>query len=117
MQRNCAVAAPLMTTLPGFTGWISNRPAVQWIPELNIVPSGNIHDRRASYSFTYYMEFGLQSLVSAHPYRSVGAVLLWQRTGAFVGPPAPIRWQFVAPGPVAALQQLRPRKINGQGKR
>lgn len=68
-------------------------------------------------SFTYYMEFGLQSLVSVHPYRSVGATLLWQRKGASVGPPAPIRWQFEAPGPVAAPPQLRPGKTYGQWKR
>lgn len=27
MQRKRAVAAPLMTTQPGFTGWIASRPA------------------------------------------------------------------------------------------
>lgn len=39
MQRKRAVAAPLMTTQPGSTGWISSRPAVQCSSELKIAPS------------------------------------------------------------------------------
>lgn len=54
MQRKRAVAAPLMTTQPGFTGWISNRPVVQGTSQLNVAPNNISSYCNSSTSTVYY---------------------------------------------------------------
>lgn len=120
MQRNRAVATPLIATQPGSTGRISSRPAGHILIRMEIHTNPVI---RVIYQpflslclncFTYCTEFGPQSHGSVHHHWSAGEALAWQRTGVWVGPPGPSLGGCGVPGPIGVKNPLQQQKAHWQ---